>query len=242
MSTDNIFQVLFALLGKVLIAGGGGAVVAYGLFQLFGRNWINQYFDKQLQQFKHDQQIELERLRHEINSLFSRISKIHEKEFDVLPKAWELLHEANGAVLQLVKAFRRVSSPNGMSEPQLEEFLAAGRLTESQKTELRHARDKDKYYQDATFWLELSDAKRAQVALNNYLVVNSIFMTETLRQQFKTINGSLGSVIAGEEISREIGSGSAELAKSRSESLNQISSMFNEIESAVQKRLRYEEV
>ncbi|MFZ0312914.1 MAG: hypothetical protein WAL85_09425, partial [Candidatus Korobacteraceae bacterium] len=158
MSTDNAFQILFALIGKVIIAGGGGAVVAYGLFQAFGRSWINQYFNKRLELFKHDQQIELEQLRHDINSLFSRISKVHEKEFEILPKAWHLLHEAHGATLQLIKAFRQWPDLDVMPGEQLEAFLAASRLAEFQKNEIRGCGNKLKHYQEVVFWYELNDA------------------------------------------------------------------------------------
>lgn len=239
MSTDNIFQVLFALIGKVLIAGGGGAVVAYGLFQLFGRNWINQYFDKQLQQFKHDQQIELEQLRHEINSLFSRISKIHEKEFDVLPRAWQLLHEAHGATYQLVKAFRQWPDLDVMPEEQLDAFLASTRLAEFQKNEIKGCKGKLKRYQEILSWYELDDSKKAQIELNNYLAVNSIFMTEALRQQFREINRLLLDVIIHEQAARRYTGSESE--GSSSARMERISEMFNSIEAEVQRRLRYED-
>ena len=45
---------------------------------------------------KSEQQRELERLKHRLSS---RISKIHEKEFEVLPKAWLMLHELHGLVI-----------------------------------------------------------------------------------------------------------------------------------------------
>jgi hypothetical protein len=35
-------------------------------------------------------------MRRQVQWEFSRISKIHEKEFEVLPNAWLMLHEAYG--------------------------------------------------------------------------------------------------------------------------------------------------
>lgn len=125
-----------------------------------------------------------------------------------------------------------------MSEQQFEEFVGASRLAEYQKTELRASTDRLKYYQQKIIWVDLGEARKAQIALNNYLAVNSIFMTEELRQQFKKINQALDSVIIGQEIGNQ---GHSEMLRASSKTLGEISGMFNEIESAVQKRLRYEE-
>ena len=107
MPVDRVLPILIAVFARFFAVAGGGAVVAYGIFQWLGKAWLAQHFNKQLEQFKADQQKELERVRHEINALFSRISKIHEKEFEVLPKAWQLLHKANGAVLHVAQAMKK---------------------------------------------------------------------------------------------------------------------------------------
>lgn len=240
MTVDQALQVIFASIGRLLTVVGGSAAVAYAIFHWLGKSWLEQKFKKQLEQFKHDQQKELEQLRHQINALFSRISKIHEKEFEILPKAWQLLHEANGAVFDVVKALKQYPDFSRMSEAQLEEFVKVSRLPDFRRIELWDAKDRLEYYREAIFWVELGEAKKAQTELNNYLAVNSIFMTESLQQQFNAINKALLKVL----ISEEIGHGqpySAELVKSKSETLSHTSEMFKNIESAVQKRLRYEE-
>jgi cell division protein FtsB len=66
-------------MGRIVAVGGSSAAIAYGLFCWFGKGWLEQQFNKQLERLKHDQQKEIEQLRHQINSLFSRVSKIHEK-------------------------------------------------------------------------------------------------------------------------------------------------------------------
>src|SRR5207253_1510705 len=58
---------------------------------------------KGLERFRHEQAKEIEHLRHEINSLFSRVSKIHEREFEVLPAAWQKLHESYGRAQGRIK-------------------------------------------------------------------------------------------------------------------------------------------
>ena len=239
MAAEPAIQLGFAYLGKLLAVGGMGAAVAYGLFQWFGKTWLDQQFKKQLENLKHEQQKEIEQVRYQINSQFSRISKIHEKEFEVLPKAWTLLQEAQGSVFQVAAAIRRTPDFDHMSESQLRAFATASRLADHQKAELLNAQSKADYYRDAIFWLELADARKAQHELNNYLVVNSIFMTQDLRQQFREMNQGLGEVLINIEIGRS--SRSPELQKAGSDTLSRLSKMFDNIEASLQKRLRYEE-
>ena len=238
---NQLLQGVYASIGQLLLAGGGGAVVAYSIFYFVGKRWLEQQFAKQLERFKHEQQKEIELLRHTINSLFSRISKIHEKEFEVLPTAWKLLHEYNGAVFQIARATREYPDLDRMSEPEIAEFLKSWRLRDFQKEELRNASDKLKYYRDAIFWVELGDAKRAQAEFNNFLVENSIFFTKDLRTQFREIHIALGSVIIAEEILHGPGCYAPALAITVTEKIDTITGMFNGIEAEVQKRLRYDE-
>jgi hypothetical protein len=239
MTIEQALHITFTAIGAVLAIGGGGAAVSYGLFRWFGRAWLDQHFKKRFEELKHEQQKEIEQLRHQINSLYSRISKIHEKEFEILPQAWKLLNESYGAVFQAVSSFKQFPDLNGMSEPQFEEFLSNCALPSFARDELRHAEDRIQYYAKITREIGLSDARTARISLNNYLAVNSIFMTQSLRQQFKEINQALAEVLINEEIGTQ--SRSPELQKSAAEILGRVPDMFENIESAVQKRLRYEE-
>jgi len=93
-------------------------VATAGLWKWLGQKWVEQRFgihlerfkaeqqkelealkaeqQKELETFKAHHQTELERFRHRLSS---RISKIHEKEFEVLPKAWLMLNDLHGTVV-----------------------------------------------------------------------------------------------------------------------------------------------
>jgi hypothetical protein len=180
MGFDQVFRGVLAAVGAIVSVGGSSAAIAYAIFRWFGKSWLDQQFKKQLEHLKHEQQKEIVQLKHQINSLFSRVSKIHEKEFEVLPRAWTLLHEAHGAVFRVICALKEYPDFASMRDPQFEAFLSACRLEEFQKEELRRADGGKRLrcYQNWIFWIELNDAKKAQVGLNNCLAVNSIFMTE----------------------------------------------------------------
>lgn len=52
LKVEGIMVELSDWIGKILLASGGGAAVAFGLFQLLGKNWIKHQFDKTLEQIK----------------------------------------------------------------------------------------------------------------------------------------------------------------------------------------------
>jgi uncharacterized protein YPO0396 len=74
---------------------------------------------KDLEDAKSDHQKEIERLRH---LLSSRVSKIHEKEFEVLPEAWRKIHELHGWILHALDlTFKPLLRE--LSDDELEEFM-----------------------------------------------------------------------------------------------------------------------
>ena len=50
--------------------------------------WLDSKFAERLEAYKHQQQRELEQLRFQINALFDRVTKLHQREFQVLPDAY----------------------------------------------------------------------------------------------------------------------------------------------------------
>src|ERR1700738_2936866 len=60
--------------------------------------WLSNRFAKGLEAFKHEQQIEIERLKHSINAQMDRLTRGNQREFDVLPEAWSRLTHAHGVV------------------------------------------------------------------------------------------------------------------------------------------------
>ena len=85
---------IFEFIGKVVAVGGTSAAVAYAIFVFVGRKWLETKFSERLEAYKHEQNKELEEIRFRINSQFNRITKIHEKEIEVLPESWIRLQKA----------------------------------------------------------------------------------------------------------------------------------------------------
>lgn len=109
-----------SILGKLVAVGGGGAVVAYGLFRYLGSKWIENKFAERLEQLRHTQALELQRLRVEIDSLLSGAIKLQDKEFQTLPEAWVKLDEAYGQVSNLTSPSQQLPDLDRVNSPQLE--------------------------------------------------------------------------------------------------------------------------
>ena len=224
---------------EILATGGTSAVVTYGLLKWYGDKWLEQRFKVHLEEKKHEQQKELEDLRRQIQSMFSRISKIHEKEFEVLPKAWLLLHTAYGYAFNMVG--RMVYDPNfeGMEEALFEEFLRESELSDYQKGKLRAAPNRRTYYIEARESLELDKANRACQAFNNFLVEHRIFMNEELRRGFGSFSSEL---VAGLHIYADARrTKNHSLFSEGTRKILDLQKQVDEIEKAVQNRLRYED-
>ena len=239
MTFNDIFRAAGNIVVLVVAAGGSGAAVAYTLFKWLGQNWIEQRFKAQIERLKHEQNKEIESLRHRIQSLFSRISKIHEKEFEVLPKAWFLLHNAHGKAAFLMAALKYRPDFGQMSEPSFEDFVKHCRLKDYEREELRNASDRAAYYREAVFWVELDDVESSQTTFHNYLIENRIFMTAELREKFSAVDAVLSEALVEHRTAHE--TRDFQSLRSSVEKVVQLSEKIAQVEEAVQKRLRYEE-
>ena len=239
MTWQDALQAILTSVGGIVTVGGGAAAVAYAVFRFLAKRWLDQKFNEQLENLKQEQRKELEHVRHEIQSTFSRISKIHEKEFEVLPEAWRRLHDAYGKAFRVSSAFKQFPDVACMNEKQLNDFITGCRLRDYQKEELRKAVDRNKYYQDAIFWIDLSEAQTAQATFHNYLVENRIFMTDELRKRFGEVDKALSEALTAQEIGKDAGSG--ELLRESSAKVWQLTETLNAVETEVQRRLRYAE-
>ena len=188
-----------------------------GVCQIRREKWVENEFSKDLEAFKSQQQKELdaykahrqeqtERLRH---LLSSRVSRIHEKEFEVLPQAWLMLNDLRGAAQHALDlTMKPYPGFRNFSSAQMEEFLKSepvNWLAEYQKDALRNAGSADKqekYYMDALQSHNLDEANEKHRRFLNYLVENQIFMTDDLREKFFGAQKALFSAITSYSIGK----------------------------------------
>ncbi len=194
---------LLRFLAQMLAYGGGSAAVAYLLFQWLGKTWIENKFAQRLDQLRHQQALDLQRLRVEIDAMLSGALKLQEKEFAVLPEAWAKLDEAHGLVAWLVSPMQQYANVDRMNSVQLEEFLANTEFAESQKDEVRNSHDKGRTYQDIAFWHRLHKVKKAFGELQSFVARNGIFLTAEVEEKFSKMSETLWSAVVSKEVGHE---------------------------------------
>lgn len=235
MPNDD-FLIPFIL--EMLAYSGGAAVIAYLLFQYFGKTWIENKFAERLNLLRHQHALELQKLRVEIDSLLSGTIKLQEKEFTILPEAWNKLEEAHGLVSWLVAPFQQYADINSMNSIQLEEFLIGNvDFSLSQKDEIRNSIDQNKTYQDILFWYRLQKVKVSFSELQTFVARNGIFLPLELKLKFSQIIEILWSAIISKEIGHEVNDW-----KMQNEGWRKIKAetepLYNSIESDIQSRLQ----
>lgn len=188
---------------QMITYAGGSAVVAYLLFQWLGKTWIENKFAQRLDQLRHQQSLELQRLRVEIDAMLSGALKLQEREFSVLPEAWAKLDEAHGLVAWLVSPMQEYANVDRMNPVQLEEFLADTGFSPSQMDDIRQARDKGRAYQETVFWHRLHKVKTGFGELQSFVARNGIFLPTALEEKFSRISGDLWSAVVSKEVGHE---------------------------------------
>lgn len=229
---------ILSFIGKVVAYGGGGAAVAYTVFIFFGKKWLENKFAQKLQEYKHAQSKEIEELKFRINSLFSRVSRIHEKEIEILPEAWYKLNDTLSSLRRLVSLLQTYPDINSMSPDRLNEFISESELPGSQKKELLDSADKNKYYQDVIFFHELKAAKQVFFDFHYYIENNRVFLSSDLKEQFGKIDDLIWEALVNRETAKQTDDHKMWL-KSFRIATNDIIPIKQTIEDLVQKRLHY---
>ena len=172
-------------------SGGGTAALILGPFRYLADKWLTSKFNQRLEQFKHAQQLEMENLRFKINSLFDRTTKLHQREFEVVPQAWAILVECKNQVSALVTAYQQYPDLDRMTGPQLDEFLEDSFLAKWQRDEIKATAKKVDYYITAVFFHRAGQARTACREQHVYVLKNGIFMPSDMKEKFDRIGSCL---------------------------------------------------
>lgn len=227
---------ILSVFGAAVIGGGVTTAFAYWLFRLFSEKWLANKFAERLENFKHEHQKELQRLRLEIDSLLDRTLKLHTKEFEVLPQAWSLMADAFGAMQGASIAFLQLPDLNRMSKPQFDDFISRLDWPDWQKTELREATDKIRYFGDVEQWRNLQGANRKRIELHLYLSKNGIFIEKELLDNFFALN----MMMIEAYVEREMAMQHKHIAQKFDKAMalgEKGKTLFDQLQSDVQKRL-----
>lgn len=183
-----MLETIFAAFGKLIVAGGGGATIAVVIIRTFADRWLRAEFDKRLEAYKHEQQKELEQLRFKINGLLDRATKLHQREFEVLPLAWAHLSDANGEVLTLISVAQSYPDINRMSGTQLEELIEKSPFSAHEKQELLASDDKYEAYITISDRHRMSNVRKKVHEFHLYVSTNGIFIEPRIKAKFTELD------------------------------------------------------
>ena len=233
-----MIETVLQFIGKIVLYGGGAVGLAYGLFVFLGKKWIENKFATRLQEYKSAQDRELEDVRYRINTLFSRVTKIHEKEYEVLPTAWAKLHDARDYIGSLVSPLQQYPDFSRLNEPDIRSILAGYKWEEHQIQGLLSAHDTNKHFKEKIFWHRLSEARSKSSDFHTYITRNRIFLSQELKEQFSKADDLLWDTL----VTREVGEEAKDhkmIYDSYKKLKENIESIISTIEKLVQERLRY---
>ena len=179
---------ILRILGEVVLYGGVVTGLAFALFRFLGQKWIEGKFAEKLESYKHEQNKEIENLRFRINTIFSRVVKLHDKEFEILPIAWGLVNDAYQAVLRCISGFRQFPDLDKLSEQELEEFLTGTDFSDTQKNRIRASDQKVGEYGKIVTWVEIELARKAFFEFHSYIVKNRIFLGNELKEMYDRVD------------------------------------------------------
>jgi hypothetical protein len=196
----DLVDLLLKTVGVVVVAGGGAAAFIFGPLRYLADKWLTSKFDQRLEQFKHAQQVEMENLRFKINSMFDRATKLHQREFEVVPTAWALLVECKNHISAMITALQQYPNLDRMTVAQLDEFLEDSFLAKWQRDEIKDTDKKVDYYINAAFFHRANEARAACREQHVYVLKNGIFMPQHMKEKFDSISNLVWNALVEHEL------------------------------------------
>ncbi|MBK0012086.1 hypothetical protein [Stenotrophomonas sp. S41] len=188
---------------SALAAGGGLSLIVYQIFKKLAEGWLDEKFKSRLQDLAHAQNKEIERLRNELTKSFDRATKLHQREFEVLPMVWDEVHEAFWTTETFVSPLQLHPDLNRMQHEQLQAFLEKCELDEWQKDAIRLTSDKTTQFRTYDFWHQLHHAKRARHSALNKISRHAIFLDQTMKDDLLAILGRIHGALIEHETNHE---------------------------------------
>lgn len=173
MTTDMIFSSI----GQIVAAGGGGALIAFGIFHFLGKNWIQNQLSK-----------DLELAKAEISLLAARRMKLHDREYIVFPEVWAKLNDAFRSLGEAIISLRDAAE---VSDTELATLVDQGRITEEQRQYILSASDNTQAFRHVLDFHSLAIAKEKFHEFEESFRANRIFISPEIKYKLDEISNIL---------------------------------------------------
>lgn len=220
---------MFSLLGQIIAPGGIGALVAYGLFQVFGKGWIETQLAK-----------DLEAAKSELSLLASRKLKLHDREYIVFPEVWAKLNKAYASLGAMIAPLRQGPSFNLMSDAQFQSWMQRSDLSDSEKEYLVEESDKNKAYVRILDFRLLRASEADYFDFLTYLQANRIFLSPEIKENLdhiaSVLRGSWSKIMVNLEFNEPI-DGKSFLYQAYEQYETEAKPIMDKVEALVQRRI-----
>ncbi len=237
----QIITELLAVLAALGLSGAVATAVAYWLFHIFAKGWLDSHFQRDLEALRAEHLREAERLKADLGRYADRAIKFHEREYEVLPEAWGKMNKAYGAVAYAISSFQESADLNIMSDKELEAWLEGAEMHDIQKSEIRAATNKNENYIKILTWKQIGEADKVLSEFNNYLILQGIFIDEDIATKMaeagKIMRSALISRKMVERIKGNYSSGGTDFWIKATEQISPVGSMVEDIKTLVRHRL-----
>lgn len=214
--------------------GGGAGAVFFVLFQFLGKTWLENKFSQRLNYLRHQQDIEVARLRVEIDAMLNGALRLQEKEFEILPRVWELIDKSFLQTRFVTLPFISHADIDKMNDDEIDDLLKLTKFTESQKKAIKSSSSKSGLYFEYLRFERVQDALESSTELGNYLALNGILMPVDLKEKLIRVSITLSN------ITNRIRTNIVHKIPDQTEYSNQLEELrplIEEIEGLIQKRL-----
>lgn len=181
------YEPVLALIGKIVLAGGGLGAIAYGILRLFGSKWLDAKFAERLQNLKAQQDETIRYVQSTIDREVHRAKKLYDSEFTALSECWRLLREGFDQSVGTIASF--TSQVERSTDEELDRVFAQLGMEEWKRNELKAKQGKQR--QDAFHqWSEWERYKRVEGlwrTFRSHLDANSIFFAVGFTERFREI-------------------------------------------------------
>ena len=230
---------LFNILGKIILYIGSGTTIAYFIFKHLSKKWLDNLFDKRLEEFKRYQNEQLESYKFKINSVFNRITKIHEKEFEVLPEIWSKFVSAYRGVNILISPFEQIPDFENNTPDKIREYLSNNNFTDDDINEIMKSTDKITTYRKINLSYDYAVVSKDLQDFHDFVQYNKIFLRSDLFDLFTKVDSHLFEAMQfSKDKYRFNNTEFLELLQNKRKIIDPLK---NEIERNIQERLRLDE-
>jgi len=215
------------LIWTALLSGGSGAAIATGLFNLYGKSWLENRFARSLEEAKS-----------ELLVLSTRRLKLHDKEFEVFPLIWNSLNQAVSSLDVAVISFRMIPNFYKLKDAALDEWLNNSGLSASERKYFTEQSDKGKAYGEILDRRDVAKAIEDFASFHKLLLNNRIFLSPDIKHKLDKIDSSIRSSLTSKRMDFEGYSNSKKfLLESVDILTNKVKPLMEEIELLVQAKL-----